>query len=193
MSNVNHPVHSNSVIQLQKAHPNEQIRNPPAKDRTVVNVPITPTYSFPRQFSAWEEPASPNSTVSHQNPVPSGLSREKNRLTLRSYLHSLLASSTIASSPVLKSFLLSGPVSLTQEELDDIKKREDADMVRDDGRKHFAKEIASRVDGLRDAVKSVKGDVMGKGNRSLVSPLLVFTSSLMLPSLRRLDTHIRND
>jgi hypothetical protein len=193
MFNVIHAMHSNLVLQLQKAHPNEQIRSPPAKDRTVVNLPITPSSSFPRQSSAWEEPGSPGFAVSQQNSVPSRLAREKNRLTLRSYLHSLLASSTIASSPVLKSFILSGPISLTQEELDDVKKREDADMVRDDGRKHFAKEIASRVDGLRDAVKSVKGDVMGKGNRPLVSLFLVFASSLMLPSLRRPDAHIRND
>ncbi|KAF8238699.1 hypothetical protein L208DRAFT_1240839 [Tricholoma matsutake] len=148
--------------ELQKAHPDEQIRSPPPKDRTIVNVPLGSSSSSPRQFSTWEEPASPVFASSQQNLAPSRLAREKNRLTLRSHLHSLLSSSTIASSPVLRSFLLSDPVSLTQEELDDIQKREEADMVRDDGRKRFAKEIASRVDGLREAVKSVKGDIMGK-------------------------------
>jgi hypothetical protein len=74
-----------------------------------------------------------------------------------------LASYTIASSPVLRSFLLSGPTTLSHEEIEDSLRREEADRVRDEGRKHFAKEIASRVDGLRDAVKSVKGDIMGKG------------------------------
>jgi hypothetical protein len=43
---------------------------------------------------------------------PSRLAREKNRLTLRSYLHTLLSSSVFASSPVLRSFLLSGPTHL---------------------------------------------------------------------------------
>lgn len=52
---------------------------------------------------------------------------------------------------------------LSQEELDDARRREEADHVREEGRKRFAKEIAGRVDGLREAVKSVKGDVMGKG------------------------------
>jgi hypothetical protein len=74
-----------------------------------------------------------------------------------------MASSTIASSPVLKSFLLSGPTTLSREELEDAQRREEADQVREDGRKRFAREIAARVDGLRDAVKSVKGDIMGKG------------------------------
>jgi len=76
-----------------------------------------------------------------------------------------MASSTIASSPVLKSFLLSGPTTLSRGELEDAQRREEADRVREDGRKRFAKEIAGRVEGLRDAVKSVKGDIMGKGGR----------------------------
>lgn len=89
--------------------------------------------------------------------------REKNRLTLRAYLHSLMSSSTIASSPVLRSFLLSGPTILSHEELADAQRREEADQVRDAGRKHFAKEVAERVDSLRDTVKDFKGDVMGQG------------------------------
>jgi hypothetical protein len=58
--------------------------------------------------------------------------------------------------------------------LEDVKRREEADMVRDDGRKRFAKEIACRVDGLRDAVRSVKGDIMGKGDRFLMSSIFGF-------------------
>ncbi|KAG5641592.1 hypothetical protein DXG03_004675 [Asterophora parasitica] len=144
--------------ELQKAHPNEQIRPPPAKDRTaVVSAPS------PSPNASWDDdpygdiPQSPSQT----GLATSRLAREKNRLTLRSYLHSLLSSS-VASSPVLRSFLLSGPVNLTQAELEDAQRREEADHVREDGRKRFAKEIASRVEGLREAVKSVKGDVMGK-------------------------------
>ena len=75
-------------------------------------------------------------------------------------------SGTIANSPVLKSFLLSGPTVLNKEELVDVARREEADRIREDGRKRFAKEIAGRVEGLREAVKSVKGDIMGKGDRS---------------------------
>jgi hypothetical protein len=65
---------------------------------------------------------------------------------------------------VLKSFLLSGPTTLSREELEDAHRREEADNVRQDGRKEFAMEIASRVNGLRDTIKGVKGDIMGKGD-----------------------------
>ena len=100
-------------------------------------------------------------------PPPYRLAREKNRLTLRSYLHSLLNSSTIASSPVLRSFLLSGPTTLSPEELEDARTREEADSAREESRKRFAKEIATRIDGLRDAVKNVKGDIMSQGMSNL--------------------------
>jgi len=73
-----------------------------------------------------------------------------------------MTNTTIASSPVLKSFLLSGPVRLTPEEEEDAKRREEADHVREEGRKQFAAEIAARVDGLRNSVRAVKGDMMGK-------------------------------
>ncbi|KAG6916096.1 hypothetical protein DXG01_008423 [Tephrocybe rancida] len=146
--------------ELQKALPNEQIRPPPPKDRTaVMSAPMSPTPAYaydPDPYSTQSIPQSPSQT----GLATSRLAREKNRLTLRSYLHSLLATSKIASSAVLRSFILSGPVKLTQAELEDAQRREEADNTRDDGRKKFAKEIASRVEGLREAVKSVKGDVM---------------------------------
>jgi len=139
-------------------HPEEQIPTPPAKDRTIVNVqaPLSPSPSRTESFD-YSSPAAP--MPAHN----SRLAREKNRLTLRAYIHSLLSSSTIASSPVLQSFLLSGPTTLTPEEREDARQREEADRIRDEGRKQFAREIASRVEALRGAVKSVKGDIMGKG------------------------------
>ncbi|KAG6854804.1 hypothetical protein C0991_001231 [Blastosporella zonata] len=146
--------------QLQKAIPNEQIRPPPPKDRTaVMSTPMSPTPAIPYDSDPYSLPGIPQSP-SQLGLATSRLAREKNRLTLRSYLHSLLATSKIASSPVLRSFLLSNPVNLTHVELEDAQRREEADNVREDGRKKFAKEIASRVEGLREAVKSVKGDVM---------------------------------
>ena len=93
-------------------------------------------------------------------------------MTLRSYLHSLLASSTIASSPVLRSFLLSGPIALSPEKLKDAKMREEADSAREESRKRFAKEIASRINGLRGAVKDVEGDIMSHGASDLKLSLI---------------------
>ncbi|EIM88426.1 uncharacterized protein STEHIDRAFT_95601 [Stereum hirsutum FP-91666 SS1] len=154
--------------ELRKVHPEENIRPPPVKDRTFVNAPaasqpLSPSPSRPSD----EIPFSPSSDSLPQSPTnalsqSSRLTREKNRLTLRAYLHSLMSSSTIASSPVLQSFLLSGPTMLSHEELVDAQRREEADRVRDDGRKHFAKEVAERVDSLRESVKGVKGDIMGQ-------------------------------
>jgi hypothetical protein len=85
-----------------------------------------------------------------------------------------MSSSTIASSPVLRSFLLSGPTTLSADELEDAHKREEADKVRDDGRKRFAKEIAGRVEGLREAVRGVKGDIMGKGANHMKTTASLF-------------------
>ena len=138
-------------------------------------------------------PTSPNSFSASQS-FSSGaarLSREKNRLTLRAYLHSLLAAPELASSPVLRSFLLSGPTKLSPDEVEDAQRREEADQLREDGRKRFAKEIAARVDGLRDAAKSVKGELFAKG------PFLwvLYACSSMLNQLltdRWLDAYFRN-
>ncbi|TFK55731.1 hypothetical protein OE88DRAFT_1652180 [Heliocybe sulcata] len=174
--------------ELRKAHPEDNIPPPPAKDRTVVSAPMsapinpspstaglfrTSTPSTTGSSDSLNIPPSPRSAGSHNGflsqqtqPSPSHslhLAREKNRLTLRSYLHSLLASSTLGSSPVLKSFLLSMPTALSEEEKFDARRREDADRMRDDGRKRFAQEIKDRVEGLRDAVRGVKGDIMGRG------------------------------
>lgn len=91
------------------------------------------------------------------------LSREKNRLTLRAYLHSLMASSVLVSSPVLRHFLLSNPTRLSRDEEEDARRREDADRKREEGRIRFAHEIAARVEGLRNAIKGVKGDIMASG------------------------------
>ncbi|KAF7355337.1 PX-domain-containing protein [Mycena sanguinolenta] len=175
------------ALELRKAHPMEDIRPPPVKDRTTVSAPsasspLSPAPSFAsRQQAMWDDPdqTPPIQQISR-------LAREKNRLTLRAYLHSLLASYTIASSPVLKSFLLSGPTTLRGEEVEDALRREEADRVRDDGRKHFAKEIASRVDGLRDAVKSVKGDIMGKDGLTQI-----FATVKVTPNVRDLPSNYK--
>ncbi|GBE79553.1 hypothetical protein SCP_0207530 [Sparassis crispa] len=127
-----------------------------SSDSFSMQPPLSPT-SFSMQ-----PPTSSTSTSGGMNQQASRLAREKNRLTLRSYLHTLLASSEIASSPVLRSFLLSSPTKLSPEEVEDARRREEADSVREDGRKRFAQEITSRVDGLRDAVRGVKGELLAK-------------------------------
>ncbi|KZS97595.1 hypothetical protein SISNIDRAFT_405952 [Sistotremastrum niveocremeum HHB9708] len=168
--------------ELRKAHTEELVRPPPPKDRTTVAAPPTSAGPSMTSFAYWTGTgaASNPSPVNESSdslsmagspttsPPPSStgaavrLSREKNRLTLRSYLNSLLASPTLASSPVLRSFLTASPTSLSPEELEDARRREEADRVRDEGRKRFAKEVADRVEGLRGAINNVKGDILGE-------------------------------
>ena len=154
--------------QLRKAYPDAVIRPPPAKDHGYVSSGAAPkspnsTNFFGPGDSNESVPMSPTS-----GSIPSSvrLGREKNRLTLRAYLRSLISTSVTAHSPVLLSFLLSGPTTLSQSEVEDAQRREEADRTREDGRKRFAKEISSRVDGLREAVQNVKGDLMGKGRKN---------------------------
>ena len=142
--------------QLRKAFPDFEIKGPLPKDRTVVALaaqtqqpPSNPTPGLQRSNTVASSSEDLSAKPSATSVNASSLAREKNRVTLRSYLHGLLSSSVIANSPVLKSFLLSGPTTLSPEEEEDSRHREDADRVREEGRKRFAKEVASRVDGLR--------------------------------------------
>jgi hypothetical protein len=74
-----------------------------------------------------------------------------------------MSNSTIASSPVMYSFLTANPTSLSAIELEDAKRREEADRQREEGRKQFAREVSARVDALRGTLKDLKGDLLGKG------------------------------
>ncbi|KZV65784.1 hypothetical protein PENSPDRAFT_637776 [Peniophora sp. CONT] len=148
--------------ELRKRHPEEFIKPPPAKDRTFATAPtgstLSPTPSRDSVDSILSSPTSPTYGGTPQ----SRLAREKNRLTLRAYLHALLALPAIAGSPVIASFLTSGPIQLSALELEDARRREEMDRQRDEGRKHFADEVAARVDALRGTLKDFKGDVLGK-------------------------------
>ncbi|KAF8529030.1 hypothetical protein BU17DRAFT_37290 [Hysterangium stoloniferum] len=159
--------------ELRKAYPDSLVPPPPAKDRSTVAAPLaspSPTQSFGSVSADHHEPENLSRTATidsvYSNEVPSAVSsaarlaREKNRLTLRSYLHTLLSSSTFASSDVLRSFLTAGPTRLSSSEMEDAHRREEADQIREEGRKRFAKELAAKVDCLRDAIKNVKGEVL---------------------------------
>lgn len=159
-------------------YPTEMIPSPPPKDRSTVissaqpQTPQSPSFSGAQNQALFSDVTSISSTdslnsVSSNQTARIGLSREKNRLTLRAYLHSLFSSSSlIASSPVVRSFITADPIQLNAQEVEDAKRREEADNVREQGRKTFAKEIALRVDGLRAAIKGVKSDMMSEGEIS---------------------------
>ncbi|ETW83931.1 hypothetical protein HETIRDRAFT_235512, partial [Heterobasidion irregulare TC 32-1] len=167
--------------ELRKAHPEETVRAPPAKDRapssTLLSAASTdsppPSPGTPQSATTTIGGASSSSSSAHAR-----LAREKNRLTLRAYLHALLSTPAFASSPVLHSFLTSGPTMLSHEELADAARREEADRVREDGRARFASAVAGRVDKLRESVKGVKGDIMGKDGLTQMFAIIKTTENV---------------
>ncbi|OCB84820.1 hypothetical protein A7U60_g8040 [Sanghuangporus baumii] len=175
--------------ELRKRYPDEEVPSPPAKDKSTVSaaasapatVAASPTASmmpgsFNRQLNDSQESVlSFNAQQAVQN---IRLAREKNRLTLRAYLHTLLNNSVLGSSPVLLHFLTSDPTTLSRDELDDACRREDSDRKRDEGRIRFAHEITARVEGLRNAIKSVKGDIMQKDGLSHVFAIIRATENV---------------
>lgn len=58
--------------------------------------------------------------------------------------------------------------------------------MREEARKRFAREIASRVDSLRGAVKDMKGDIMGPGKFAYVLLTNLNLTSLIADGL----THV---
>jgi hypothetical protein len=95
--------------------------------------------------------------------LPSGpLTRERNRLTLRAYLQSILVIPQVSNSPVMRSFLLSHPVTLTPAETHDVQRRLEADAVREEGRKRFRDEAERRVEALREGLTQFKGDILSR-------------------------------
>ncbi|KAF8138262.1 hypothetical protein EV363DRAFT_1519625 [Boletus edulis] len=169
------------VTELRKAHPDSITPSLPPKDRTAVDAHVSHTPLSPTNHSSdslAHEPSLPGdfyASQSSEGQPLSRLSREKNRLTLRAYLHTLLATPPFSSSPVLRSFFFSGPTTLSPQEQEDARRREEADRVREQGRKEFAREIGARVDQLREAVRAVKGELVGRDGLSNVFAIIKVT------------------
>lgn len=175
--------------ELRRAFPDYPIPTPPPKDKTAVAPPVAqPHYGYynpmrmiygsgaaapaPQSGSGTSSPAyggspqtgsagsfdSPGSPAAATTP----LSREKNRLTLRVYLLSILSMPYIINSPVLRSFLLSSPTTLSPPEAADCQRRLEGDAVREEGRRRFRVEAEKRIDALREGLSAFKGEVLSK-------------------------------
>ena len=177
--------------QLRLAFPEYPIPNPPIKDKTATIAapqPVANAYSYYNPLRAFygasprpsspAVPASPslepadsaNLASASSSELPSSpaspapsvpLSRERNRLTLRAYLQSLMAQPFL-NSPVLRSFLLSGPTTLTPAEAVDCQRRLEADAVREEGRRRFRQEAEKRIEALREGLSQFKGDMLNR-------------------------------
>jgi hypothetical protein len=96
------------------------------------------------------------------------LARERNRLTLRAYLHHLLVTPQVASSETLRSFLLASPTAITHREAEDVFLREEMDRMREVEMLHFREEVDGRVKELEKYLRSFKEDLVKEGEKNFV-------------------------
>jgi hypothetical protein len=188
---------------LRVEFPDEEIRRPPAKDRreTDVRSPVKSSFedvpmaeSVPQigslnldsekklpGFSADHLQGSPHKVTNgiRSPTAPTGpLAREKNRLTLRAYIRSLLNNPHVADSSTLASFLLSDPTILTDAEEQDALAREGLDAIRDDESSRFTKEANRRVSELRQHLQSFKADLIQRDGLSRVFATIKATPNM---------------
>ncbi|KAJ8292902.1 PX domain-containing protein [Rhodotorula toruloides] len=150
---------------LKKECIEEDVRGPPAKDRRSTEMkpaasPDASTQPSPRpSFTGDESPSQPPTPVFDPNHVPS-LARERNRLTLRAYLRSLLSNPVIAASDAFQSFLLESPIQLTPAEEQDVLIREEMDRIREQEMKSFRAEVEERVEELEGYLRKFREELV---------------------------------
>ncbi|CAG8570623.1 576_t:CDS:10 [Paraglomus brasilianum] len=88
---------------------------------------------------------------------------ERNRLNAQRYLHSLLSVKEFAQLRELTAFLLENPVTLTEEEREDIEERKRLDEHRDEQKKAFKKEAELKAKELDDQVEEFKRNLIVNG------------------------------
>ena len=123
----------------------------------------TPRISTPSKLSSVFHGRSSSATglekqaASHQSHVP----REKNRLTLRSFLRQIIKDKKTARSKALSHFLLKDPLSkLTKEEEADIARRLEMDRLRLAEQKQFVEESRKRARELDKWLRTFKSDLI---------------------------------
>lgn len=124
-------------VALRARFPDEDIAAPPQKDRSATAVP---------------------------GGAP--LARERNRLTLRAYVRSLLSIHAVADSELLREFLLNDPIELSAAEAEDVAARAHADAVRAEQRQQFARETAARAGELRAHLGAFKAELLQRDGLS---------------------------
>lgn len=100
--------------------------------------------------------------------APIQLARERNRLTLRGYLHRLLRKADVADSNTLRSFLLSSPVTLSPDEIRDVEQREMMDREREREMQRFRKEVEGRVSELEGYIRGFREELVKSDGLSRV-------------------------
>ncbi|MBW0527217.1 hypothetical protein O181_066932 [Austropuccinia psidii MF-1] len=157
---------------LRVEFPDIDIKTPPPKDRRAIDttdqVVISPTSNNPNQTNDFP-PTTPTFNQSdHPNTLPIHLNRERNRLTLRAYIHRLLTKPEISNSENLRTFLTQDPIQLTPLEKKDVESREALDRARDDEKQRFKLEVESRVRELEGYLRGFRDDLVKSDGLSRV-------------------------
>lgn len=130
--------------ELAAKFPAEDLPELPAKDQGSVKV------SGPLQDEDGDEYMDMTATT------PSELVCEKNRLTLRAYLRSLLAIPALSDSDTLRAFLTDAPTTLTSSDRQDMETRRKADAVREAEHQEFSAKMTDRVRELQEHLGAFK-------------------------------------
>ncbi|KAH9807467.1 hypothetical protein DFH28DRAFT_1006040 [Melampsora americana] len=152
---------------LRTELPESDIRGPPAKDRRAIDgtSDISPPES-PRT------PTNPrHSTDSATQPTagsPIHFTRERNRLTLRAYLHRLLNKPEVSNSELLRSFLIDHPIELTSNEKQDVEARAAMDRAREKEHLRFKAEVEGRVRELDQYLRGFREELVKSDGLSRV-------------------------
>ncbi|KAL8276098.1 hypothetical protein RQP46_011480 [Phenoliferia psychrophenolica] len=161
---------------LRKECLEQDVKTPPPKDRrsTEAKAAPSPTTSSPLASTDDLSSDSPTYDMTH---MPS-LARERNRLTLRAYLRTILVNPVLASSGAFQSFLLESPVQLTPSEVRDVEIREEMDRIREEEARSFRAEVEGRVAELEGYLRGFREELIKSDGLSRVFATIRHTADV---------------
>ncbi|KAG0364262.1 hypothetical protein BGZ54_007688 [Gamsiella multidivaricata] len=123
--------------------------------------------SLREEFPQNEFPLPPAKFSAKSGSSGAKVAREKDRISLRGYLHSVAKiSPEVVSSSIFTSFLTKDPVTLTEDEAKDVQTRAALDEHRMEQQAKFDSEVAKKVEELDLHLQQVKLDLLRPGGIS---------------------------
>ncbi|KAM3583907.1 hypothetical protein VKS41_003872 [Umbelopsis sp. WA50703] len=89
--------------------------------------------------------------------------REKDRLSLRAFLHRVAIHPRLADSDIFLDFLRANPIQLNEEESNDMENRNKIDKIRLEEEKKFKQEVDKQVEQLNEQLETLKKQVLAPG------------------------------
>ncbi|KAG0047276.1 hypothetical protein BGZ83_007645 [Gryganskiella cystojenkinii] len=124
-------------------------------------------HTLRHDFPHAELPVPPAKYVARSGASAAKAAREKDRISLRGYLHNLAkVSQEIVDSSTFIAFLTKDAIDLTPEEAKDVQTRVALDEHRMEQQARFDREVAKKVDELDSQLKEVKLDLLQPGGVS---------------------------